>query len=137
MKQFANGRALLLVMVMLFVALIAVGSVYGQNMNSGLVIPDAQIQQVEVAALQGSKEAARRLVNHYDYGVGDHVQALYWAEIAAENGDPVAEFNYGTLLRLKTDQMSQVRARFWYLRAEQSGLKHILPADKRFMESSQ
>lgn len=91
------------------------------TLNSGLIIPESEIQGLKIAALKGSGEAARKLGNHYAFGVYDPKEEAYWTQIGAENRDPVSEFNYGTDLQADPDPMAQIRAKYWRAKAKIDG----------------
>jgi hypothetical protein len=122
MDHLMNWLGCLCVFVLLSLAFTAAETVYAQNLNSGLIIPDSEIHQVELQALKGSGEAARKLTNHYEFGVYYPKKAAYWAQIGAENRDPVSEWNYGNLLQEDPDPLAQIRATYWHDRAKKDGV---------------
>ena len=53
----------------------------------------------------------------------DHVESLLWAQIAAENGGHINEYNYGFMLHRDPNSRNQQRAVFWLERAARAGDK--------------
>ena len=100
------------------------------SVNAGAIIPDSEIDGVKLAALKGSGEAARKLANHYLFGIYEPTMAAYWAQIGAENRDPVSEFNYGNLLQQNSDPDAQIRAAYWHDRAKKDGVDVLAAPDK-------
>ena len=91
--------------------------------NESLVLSDAQIKALEPQALKGSAEAAERLCDFYDFIRNDYAESMFWAQIAAENGGHINEYNYGFMLRGDPNPRNQQRARFWLERAAKNGDK--------------
>jgi len=74
-----------------------------------------QIEDLTQSALNGSADAALDL-SWTSLDKGDKEEALYWAQIAMENGSPAGKRNFAFLLSEKGDAKSLVRARY-HLRA--------------------
>jgi TPR repeat protein len=80
------------------------------------------------AALSGSKEAAVEICNAlamhpYKLNSLEHASD-YWLRIAAENGDAVSQANYAAaILNKSRTRDSLLRAKFWYSKASQHGVK--------------
>ena len=91
--------------------------------NQSLVLTDAEIKALEPQALKGSAEAAKRLCDFYDFVRMDRVKSMFWAQIAAENGGRINEYNYGFMLHEDSNPNNQQRARFWLERAARAGDK--------------
>ena len=89
--------------------------------NAPFVISDKDLPIVKNEALGGSGEAALRLYKYYRKIALDPKSAIYWAQVAAENGDPIGQYTFGLeLLELK-DEQSETRARYWMRRAADQG----------------
>ena len=86
-------------------------------LNQSLVLSDVEIKALEPQALRGSAEAAQRLCDFYDFVRMDRMERMFWAQIAAENGGHINEYNYGFMLHEDTNPRNQMRARFWLERA--------------------
>jgi TPR repeat protein len=77
-------------------------------------------QSIVDAALAGSAHAATQLIEYYK----DDERALsYWRQIAAENGDPIQQYNLWFDLSQRPDALSQKRAVFWLRRSAAAGDK--------------
>lgn len=80
---------------------------------SGAALDSQSIDQLSNDALNGSGEAARRIAAHYLVAQGNRKEGLYWALIAAENGDIVGQYNAGLLLKDDPDPRNRKRALYW------------------------
>lgn len=87
-----------------------------------LIIPEAELASLEHEALQGSPDAAFRLHRYYQSVRLDFKEGLFWAQIAAENGHPVGQYNLGFILRNDPDPRNRLRARFCLDRAADNGV---------------
>jgi len=87
----------------------------------GVALDAASIDRLSREALDGSGEAARRILLHYLVAQANFKEATYWAIIAAENGDVVGEYSAGFLLKDDPDPRNQQRALFWLRRAAAHG----------------
>jgi TPR repeat protein len=125
-------RGSLIVVFQLFVALLvsscATQSITVNNgqphwvmLNQSLKLSDAEIRDLEPKALGGSTEAALRLCNFFDFIRMDHNEAMFWVQIAAENGGHISEYNYGSMLYEDPNPRNRQRARFWLERAAKNG----------------
>ena len=91
----------------------------------------AQIEQIasyellpayKVAAYSGSGSAANALSTFYMKADKTGEQEFYWDTIAAENGDPVGQFNLAQqYLNKESLRYSPHRAQFWLKKAAQQG----------------
>ena len=86
-----------------------------------VLLDDQALKQLSTNALTGSGEAAERIANFYLLAKSDRDTALYWATIAAENGNVVGEYNTGFLLKDKLDRKQRIRALFWLQKAAKDG----------------
>jgi hypothetical protein len=86
-----------------------------------LIIPDVELPKLEREALKGSPDAAFRLYRYHQSVRLDFKEGLFWAQIAAENGHPVGQYNLGFLWRNDPDPRNRLRARFWLERAAEKG----------------
>lgn len=70
-----------------------------------------EVVSLSEAALKGSAEDALKLFwFHLDRG--DKDEALYWAQVAMENGSSVGRHNYASLLVERGDVRSVARAKY-------------------------
>jgi len=79
-----------------------------------LLCPDYSEEEIHAmmeAALDGSQDNARYLYFEF-IGKNDNIQALYWAQIAMENGSQEGRKYYVDALVLKGDMQSLKRARY-------------------------
>jgi hypothetical protein len=88
--------------------------------DAALIIPDGLLPQLKNEALEGSVSAARRLF--YFYGTINGKEALYWAQILAENGNGQEEYNYGIILQGSLDPTNRARAIYWLNLAKKNGV---------------
>ena len=90
-------------------------------MNDSLKLSNEALLKKKKDALAGSPQAGYDLVEYYSGYAHDDKQIMYWAQIAAENGDAKGAknaFNYANFLSFeKGDIMSLIRARFWVSRS--------------------
>jgi TPR repeat protein len=103
-------------------------------LNESLALTDAEIEVLIPQALRGSAEAASRLSDHYGFVRFDHAEDMYWAQIAAENGGTINEYNYGLMLKEDDDPKMRLRARFWLERAARAGDKEAAELLRRMPE---
>lgn len=89
--------------------------------NQAYVLSGDEIRALQDQALKGSPESALRLHLFYEFVRLDFAESLHWVRIAAENGDPVGQYNLGFKLRNDPDPRNRIRARFWLERAAKNG----------------
>lgn len=87
--------------------------------------PD-QIKPTEIKALDGSPEAANKLANHYQGWTNDVEKAMYWYQIAAENGSAEAMWNYYEISSVVPFPDWKRRGLFWLRKAAGMGDKHAV-----------
>ncbi|MCZ4303328.1 hypothetical protein O4G98_01145 [Zoogloeaceae bacterium G21618-S1] len=87
----------------------------------GMALDGSEIKRLASDALDGSGDAARRLALHFLVAQGDREEGLYWAIIAAENGDIIGQYNTGFLLKDDPDPRNRQRAIYWLKRAKAAG----------------
>lgn len=76
----------------------------------------------KAAAYAGSGEAANALATFYMKADKSGQLQFYWTLVAAENGDPVGQYNAAlSYLDLTQDRYAPGRARFWLERAASQG----------------
>lgn len=100
-------------------------------LNEGMRIDADQIGNVESSALDGDAEAAHRLARYYNGIKLDHTTALYWYQIAAENGGAVNHYNYGYMLTVSNNPKDKKRARYWFNLALKEGEESAADAIKQ------
>jgi hypothetical protein len=91
--------------------------------NASLVVKKGDIPTLRTKALDGSADAASRLSRYYGFVTLDHKAERYWAQIAAENGDPEAMYNYAIILTEYNRAEDNRRALFWMKKAAGKGYK--------------
>ena len=96
-------------------------------------IKAADIPALEHQALLGDGSVALRLADYYDYLKLDYSKAMYWMQIAAEDGSPTGQYNYGHMLAdderagamgqtdAKVRELAKLRARYWFSEAAKHG----------------
>lgn len=129
-------KNLLMIVIVLLIIMVPL-SCYGQNEGTSepkvfkprskmpYCLTEHQIKLLEDMALRGSPGAAFRLFlcyEKYEYKK-DHSKSLYWVRIAAQNGHPQGEYNYGLKLKDDPDPKNRLRAGFWLQRAAKQGVK--------------
>jgi TPR repeat protein len=87
----------------------------------GVALDSATLEKLSVQALDGSGEAARKVSIHYLMTQKDRKKAIYWALIAAENGDSVGQYHVGFLLKDDPDPNNRRRAIFWLKKSLEQG----------------
>jgi TPR repeat protein len=97
-------------------------------------LTDNEVQRLADEALGGTAEGAFRLYLFFELVKGDHLEALFWLQIAAENGHPIGQYNFGGMLRKDPDPRNRQRARFWFERAAENG---VSGASERLKEISE
>ena len=134
MRPTSRARALLAAGSLVIALLMQSCSSVAQNQSSspvigpqGIALDAKSIGALSRQALEGSGEAARRLLLHYMMATADRAEARYWALVAAENGDVVGQYNAGFLLKDDPDPRNRQRAIFWLKKAAIAG--HPLAAD--------
>jgi TPR repeat protein len=76
----------------------------------------------KAAAYAGSGEAANALATFYMKADKSGQLQFYWTLVAAENGDPVGQYNAGlSYLDPAQDRYAPGRARFWLEKAASQG----------------
>jgi len=88
----------------------------------GVTLDSTTLKKLSVQALDGSAEAGRKVSIHYLMTQGDRKKAIYWALIAAENGDSVGQYNVGSLLMDDHDPNNRRRAVYWLKKALDQGV---------------
>ena len=96
----------------ILVALLLVSSCF--DLKAEQLSPSKR-QNLETQALAGSGIAARQVALFY--GTNDDDLMEYWSWIGAENGDPLCQYNYASILHSKADSYSQKRAIYWMRKA--------------------
>ena len=87
----------------------------------GVVLDSSTLKKLSEQAIDGSCEAARKVSIHYSIAQGNRSKAIYWAIIAAENGDSVGQYNAGFLLKDDKDPNNRRRAKYWLKKAVEQG----------------
>jgi hypothetical protein len=78
-----------------------------------LAVTPRDISALRARALSGSGEAALRLSRHYGLVLRDAIAEVYWLQIAAENGNSLAQLDYAYKLAERRNADDQSRAMYW------------------------
>lgn len=89
-------------------------------------------KELEVAALAGSGSAAREVALYH--GTRNDKLFEYWSWIGAENGDPLCQYNYASILQGKADPYSRARAYFWMKKAAAKKVQFAEDALKKMVK---
>lgn len=91
--------------------------------SSEIKIPESeQLPLLKNQAMSGSQDAALQLAVWYMKFPSGKDSHAYWAQVAAENGSMVGQFNFGILLLAdESDPLNRVRARYWLARSASQG----------------
>ncbi|MDF3983697.1 hypothetical protein P3W24_12240 [Luteibacter sp. PPL201] len=101
------------------------------NLNQNLVLTPQQRQTLAVEAMRGSAEAASRISVFYGFVLLNPMEERRWALIAAENGDPVAQFNVYEDFMNNDTALDRERALFWLRKSAAAGYKDAQEKLKR------
>jgi TPR repeat protein len=135
-----NTLSFSLVSILALAPLVAYGAQGGKLKSdaANAVSTDRYVQSLEIDALSGTnKSAARQLATRYLKT--SLAEVMKWNLIGAENGDVIAQYNYGMLLlQDNSDSLSRFRALFWLRKAAAAGnlnakkvLRQVEPAKAR------
>jgi hypothetical protein len=87
-------------------------------------VSESDLPEVKQKALEGDAQSAERLQLYYALYKHDHAQGMYWLQIEAENGKPLAQLNLAVTLTYKLPVRSpeqlkydHVRGCFWLRKA--------------------
>jgi hypothetical protein len=81
-------------------------------LNSDIVLPQEERQRLEDAAIDGSVDAADRVLLHSTQQ-SDREALTYWAHIAAENGSVAGQQLLAILLDQSPETRDKRRAAYW------------------------
>jgi len=104
------------------------------NLNQDLVLTQQQLQTLAVEAMGGSSEAASKISVFYGFVVLNPMEKRRWALIAAENGDPVAQYNVYEDFMNNDTALDRERALFWLRKSASAGYKEAQEKLKRVGE---
>jgi TPR repeat protein len=93
------------------------------NLNQSLVLTPQQRLSLAVEAMRGSSDAATRISLFYGFVLLNPMEERRWALIAAENGDPVAQYNVYEDFMNNDTALDTERALFWLRKSAASGFK--------------
>ena len=88
-------------------------------------LSEDEIRTLQEEALKGTPEPAYRLFLFYELYKRDSIEGNFWAVVAAENGNPVGQYNLALRLNADPDPRNRKRARFWLERAANNKDKGI------------
>jgi TPR repeat protein len=105
--------------ILLTIASLIAKAGYAENQQqSELVIPGSIADCPVDRALLGDRKAAFQCVDHY---LKDPKPRRYWSQIAAENGDPIAQYNFALELISEKNSLEKKRAIYWLKKAAEQG----------------
>lgn len=104
------------------------------NLNQDLVLTQQQLQTLAVEAMRGSSEAASKISVFYGFVLLNPMEERRWALIAAENGDPVAQYNVYEDFMNNDTALDRERALFWLRKSASAGYKEAQEKLKRVGE---
>lgn len=107
------------------------------NLNQDLVLTPRQRQTLAVEAMRGSAEAASRISVFYGFVLLNPMEERRWSLIAAENGDPVAQFNVYEDFMNNDTALDRERALFWLRKSASAGYKDAQEKLKRVEEENE
>jgi hypothetical protein len=87
-------------------------------------LSNSEVDALSDSANAGSREAARKLTDHYYFLVPTRKnvkKALEWSLIGAENGDPDSQYRAYQILSMSPKRTAHMRALFWLKVATQGG----------------
>lgn len=88
-------------------------------------------EELKKRALGGDVESAKRLSTLYQYVNPSEVR--YWDQIAAENGDPIAQRSLAiSMLVYSDDRLDHIRGLFWLKKSASSGNKQAIEDLSRY-----
>ena len=90
--------------------------------NAGYELSASEIARLGQAGLYGDGKAAFRLSLYYRFARPNSEKLAYWVEVAAEDGNPNAEYTYGFDLSRRSDENANRRAIFWLKKALKDGV---------------
>ncbi len=101
------------------------------NLNQDLVLTQQQLLELSVEAMRGSSEAASKISIFYGFVLLNPMEERRWALIAAENGDPVAQYNVYEDFVSNDTALDRERALFWLKKSANAGYKDAQEKLKR------
>ena len=101
------------------------------NLNQDLVLTEPQLRSLAVEAMRGSSEATSKISLFYGFVLLNPVEERRWALIAAENGDPVAQYNVYEDFVNNDTALDRERALFWLRKSANAGYKDAQEKLKR------
>lgn len=101
------------------------------NLNQNLVLTPQERLTLAVEAMRGSSEAASKISVFYGFVLLNPIEERRWALIAAENGDPVAQYNVYEDFVNNDTALDRERALFWLRKSAAAGFKDAQEKLKR------
>jgi len=101
------------------------------NLNQDLVLTPQERLTLAVEAMRGSPEAATKISVFYGFVLLNPIEERRWALIAAENGDPVAQYNVYEDFMNNDTALDRERALFWLRKSAAAGFKDAQEKLKR------
>lgn len=102
-----------------------------KNLNQDLVLTQQQLRKLAVEAMRGSSEAASKISVFYGFVTLNPMEERRWALIAAENGDPVAQYNVYEDFMNNDTALDRERALFWLRKSADAGYEDAKEKLKR------
>jgi hypothetical protein len=120
MNLSMSCRALVFVATLITLPFVAAQDEYvSSNIDYSLTSKD--IEKLSELAMNGSPEAASKIVDYYYLEKGDKKKSKFWALIGAENGSLSSQFVIFQLLSVSKSSNDQRRALFWLKRSAEGG----------------
>jgi TPR repeat protein len=101
------------------------------NLNQDLVLTPQERLTLAVEAMRGSPEAATKISVFYGFVLLNPIEERRWALIAAENGNPVAQYNVYEDFMNNDTALDRERALFWLRKSAAAGFKDAQEKLKR------
>lgn len=123
MKIFVRTIFLLSIVMALSVSTLVRGAMEEPiAIDEGFSLSTELISRLKVGAAKGDSEAALKLSLHYSSGVNvSKSDARFWRQIAAENGNVVAQYTIWFFDHESEDEFVKERALFWLRKAAEAG----------------
>ena len=96
-------------------------------------LSNEEINKYKILASSGNTEAANRLFRYYNIVALNYPEAIKWLTVAAENGDPLSQYNLGNLYSVPPLSDNKV-AIFWLEKSKLNGFPDAAKVLKRIRE---
>lgn len=109
-------KVVLLIASTLFLSCTCVLSVQSKTptvANVDYFLDSVQLNEFSIKGMSGNADSAERVMNYYIFVKREKKRSKFWAQIAAENGSPAAQFMLYQLTANSRNVDDQRRALFW------------------------